>query len=94
MISRSAPPAFNSSIRSAFSSPSLVRRLLAGTAFGAFASLALTPFLVQAQGNIVRLAPEVVTAARTPQPPMQVAATLHVFEGEDLDLPPFLRKKK
>ena len=88
MISRPAPSSFNGSTRSTISSASLFRRLLAGTALAASASIALTPFLAQAQGNIVRLAPEVVTAARTPQPAMEVAATLHVFEGEDLRIAP------
>jgi len=81
MILRPAPHSPGLSTRSTFSNLSLLRRLLAGTAL---ASLALKPPLLQAQGSIVRLAPEVVTAARTPQPPMQVAATLHVFDGDDL----------
>ncbi len=43
---------------------------------------------IHAQGTVVQLAPEIVTAARTPQPPTQVAATVHKFEGEELRTAP------
>jgi outer membrane cobalamin receptor len=41
-----------------------------------------------AHAQTITLAPEVVTATRTPQPPQHTAATVHVFDGPALQAIP------
>lgn len=60
------------------------RRVRAWVLSSALAAFAFAPAQTRAQGTVIQLAPEIVTAARTPQPPIQVAATVQVLEGEEL----------